>query len=315
MEDSIYHELLDIQVKRCEGDSYLQGRLKSFLETFLPSHLDKAAESRQQREKRRSNLEKEESHFTQEFLLRHRFAFSPSSELFFNYDGINLSVYSEDNVLHDILTRISENRRLTQWKHKIKVSVLKKIKDRHPFSLIPESPTIQAVIEQLHTQYFPSRNATKYFMTMIGDCLRGKVDARIYIAHPSLKTLVTEIMHYSYSLFGITSTSFQSIKFKYHSAHAFEHVRLVQSRILDSAVPPSTELRHAMTNVLYVCAHYSERYGSSDEFLSQNGTIDDGLSDYTFFLRDRSISNIVQEFANTELQLCSHTTRAYLVKI
>ena len=305
MDYTDYHNLLDVQIERCAGDPYLQGRLKSFLETLLPSHLDKAAESYELRAKRRSRLEKEEARFTQEFLLRHRYAFSPPAELFFKYDGVSLSIYSEDDVLHDILTLISENRSLTQWKHKIKVSILKRIKERHPFSLIPESPTIQTVIEQLRAQYFPSKNSAKYFMTVIGDCLRGKVDARIYIAHPSLKALVQEIMHYSFSLFGVSSTSFQSIKFKYHSAHTFDHVRLIRSSRLDRAIPPSAELRRDMINVLYVCAHYSERYGGSDEFLSQNGTHGDGLAEYTFFLRDRSLHNIVQEFADTELQLCS----------
>jgi len=305
MNHADYHSLLDVQIQRCAGDPYLLGRLRSFLEALLPSHLDKAAESHELREKRRSRLEKDEARFTQEFLLRHHYAFSSPAELFFKYDGASLSIYSEDDVLHDILTLISENRSLTQWKHKIKVSILKRIKERHPFSLIPESPTIQTVLEQLRAQYFPSKNSAKYFMTVIGDCLRGKVDARIYIAHPSLKMLVQEIMHYSFSLFGVSSTSFQSIKFKYHSAHTFDLVRLIRSSRLNRAVPPNTELRRAMINVLYVCAHYSERYGGSDEFLSQNGTHGDGLAEYTFFLRDRSLHNIVQEFADTELQICS----------
>ena len=143
MDYTDYHNLLDVQIERCAGDPYLQGRLKSFLETLLPSHLDKAAESYELRAKRRSRLEKEEARFTQEFLLRHRYAFSPPAELFFKYDGVSLSIYSEDDVLHDILTLISENRSLTQWKHKIKVSILKRIKERHPFSLIPESPTFR----------------------------------------------------------------------------------------------------------------------------------------------------------------------------
>jgi hypothetical protein len=305
-----FHKLLDIQIKKCADDSYLLGRLRSFLDTLLPSHLNKAADSRELRAKRRSQLEKEEARFTQEFLLKHRYAFSSPTELFFKYDGVNLSIYSEDDVLHDILTLISENRSLTQWKHKIKVSILKRIKERHPFSLIPESSTIQTVIEQLRAQYFSSKNSTKYFMTVIGDCLRGKVDSRIYIAHPSLKTLVQEIMHYSFSLFGVSSTSFQSIKFKYHSAHTFDLVRLIRSSRLDRAVPANTELRRTMINVLYVCAHYSERYGGSDEFLSQHETHGDGLAEYTFFLRDHSLNNIVQEFADAELQLSSrHDSR------
>lgn len=305
MGDTDYHSLLDVQIARCAGDAYLQGRLKAFLETLLPSHLDKAAEGRELRAKRKSQLEKEVAHFTQEFLLKHHYAFSSPAELFFKYDGVSLSIYSEDDVLHDILTRISENRSLTQWKHKIKVSILKRIKERHPFSLIPESPTIQTVLEQLRAQYFPSKNSAKYFMTVIGDCLCGKADSRIYISHPSLKALVQEIMHYSFSLFGVSSTSFQSIKFKYHSAHTFDLVRLIRSNRLDRAVPPNVELRRAMINVLYVCAHYSKRYGGSDEFLSQNGTHGDELAEYTFFLRDHSLPQIVQEFADTELQPCS----------
>jgi hypothetical protein len=60
-----------------------------------------------------------------------------------------------------------------------------------------------------------------------------------------------------------------------------------------------------MPNVLYVCAHYSERYEGSDGYLTQHGNHGDDLSEYALFLRDNTLSEIVQGFASSELQTCA----------
>lgn len=298
-----YQELLQVQIDRCAGDEYLLGRLRSFLGTLLPSHLDRARESRDKSAIRRTRFEREGAAFIQEFLIRNRYTFAAPADTFFNYDGSSLSPRGEDDVLHDVLTALSGRRDLTPWKHKLKASVMKKIKERHPFSLIPESETIQRAIDALWRPFFPSRDSAKYFMAVIGDCLLGNAEDRVYILHPSLKPLVTDVMHNAYALFGVSSTAFQPLKLKYHATHALESVRLVRSTDINRATPVTLEARGLMTDVLYVSAHYSERYNGSDGFLACNGN--DQLAEHALFLRKHSLGDIADEFVARELQACA----------
>jgi hypothetical protein len=300
-----YQELLQVQIERCSGDPYLLGRLRSFLTTLLPSHLDRARESRDRSAVRRDRFEREAASFTQEFLIRNRYTFASPSDTFFSYDGSNLIPRGEDDVLHDVLTALSCRRDLTPWKHKLKASVMKKIKERHPFSTIPESATIQRAIDAVWHPFFPSRDATKYFMAAAGDCLLGTAGNRVYIVHPHLKPLLADMMHHAYTLFGISSTAFQPIKLKYHAAHPVENVRLVRSADLERAPPLASSARESMADILYVCAHYSERYNGSDGFLGANGN--DRLAEHALFLRGRSLSDIASEFADSELQVSSES--------
>ena len=80
----------------------------------------------------------------------------------------------EDDVQYTILNAISSNKTLMDWKQKLKVTILKKIKERDIFSCIPESETIQNVINKLHPSICDTKEKAKYFLTIIGDILLKK---------------------------------------------------------------------------------------------------------------------------------------------
>jgi len=81
-----------------------------------------------EREQRRNKLEYESETFIQKFLHNHKFFYHVSSELFFEYKNDKYYLIKEDDVQHTILSTISANKTLMDWKHKLKVTILKKIK-------------------------------------------------------------------------------------------------------------------------------------------------------------------------------------------
>ena len=85
------------------------------------------------------------------------------------YDGIHFVSYSEGKIQHQILSIIANEEKLLPWKYKIKINIMKQIKERSPLTAIPESATIQFVINALVPAVFPTRNHVKYFLTVIGD--------------------------------------------------------------------------------------------------------------------------------------------------
>jgi hypothetical protein len=70
----------------------------------------------------------------------------PNNNLFYEYDGQKYLIIKEDDVIHKLLSTISKDRVLLQWKHKTKINIIKQIKDRSLFSSIPETDTIQNVL-------------------------------------------------------------------------------------------------------------------------------------------------------------------------
>ena len=60
------------------------------------------------------------------------------------------------------------------WKQKTKINVMKKIKDQNILFNIPESITIQNVLEALTPVFFRNKAETKYFLTVIGDNILKK---------------------------------------------------------------------------------------------------------------------------------------------
>ena len=79
----------------------------------------------------------------------YKYYYINSSDLFISYDSENFKVEKEDDILYKILSSISQDENLKPWKYKIKISVIKKIKESTILNLIPERFTIQKCINLL----------------------------------------------------------------------------------------------------------------------------------------------------------------------
>lgn len=297
------HGLLDIVIDKYENNDYATGRLINYLENILPNYLENAIQSHDAREKRRCELDAASESFTNTFLIKNKYYYCHNNELFLVYDGLHFSGYSEDNIQHEILTQITADERLRPWKHKINKHIIKKIKDRSPLFAIPESETIQFVL-QLFLPYFSSRNHVKYFLTVIGDCYRNIDKDLIYIVSPVLKNVIREITVQIYNYFGI-SNSLNSIKLKYYD-HSYKFTRLL---LIDENREPfqiPSNLQKYAIDVLCVATHYSQRYKSADEFLNQCN--EKSLVNHSFYLKQETPDTIIEKFINDSIHNCANTS-------
>ena len=180
----------------------------------MPELLETAEKSQIEREKRKKQLEYDANIFIENFINNNDYYYHTTSDLFFEYKNNIYNIVKEDDVTHCILTCISSDASLRDWKYKIKISILKKIKEKSIFTSIPESETIQNIIHQFHPNIFCSRIECKYFFTIIGDILLKKTN-NIYIISSKIKELLKELDKHSYMLFG-SSTLLSNFKFKYY---------------------------------------------------------------------------------------------------
>ena len=303
MDRTQLHAALDTLIDKYAANEYITGRLANYVENLLPASLDHAEKTQNEREKRKQELSSNSDGFIERFLLKNRYYYCSQNELFMVYDGQHFSAHSEDDIQHNILSQItSAEHQLRPWKHKIKNNVIKRIKERSPLQAIPESATIQAVLGMLYPSVVGTRNHAKYFLTVIGDCVAGKNDtALVYIASPLLKEIVREIGVQIYTHFG-QSNSLQCVKFK-HYDHEYAASRLLFIDDKRKSLPATWEMSKYAIDILCVAAHYSNRYGSADGFLTQ--CTETALVDHALFLHRNTPDTIVERFIDQCVQQCS----------
>jgi len=334
MNDEKMHETLKNLMEKYKVNEYVSGRLMNYIENLLPAALESDALNYKQREERKKQLLLYKDEFTTRFLHKNNYFYSAQTELFLMYDGTHFVIYNEDDIQHQILTTITSEESLRVWKHKIKNNILKRIKERSPLNAIPESTTIQYVINSLYPAIFSTRNEAKYFLAIVGDCMlntklssiiqqtavqqlpalqqeqsitiqptqptQAPTDSDIiYIISPVAKDFLREISNQCYTFFGI-SNMFSNIKYKFYD-HDYTSCRLIHTnndhKGKNIAVPSS--LYKYMLDLLCVAAHYSKRYLTADHFLKQCS--DTKLVDHALFLHKNTLDKIVEQFVEEML--------------
>ena len=276
------------------GNQRMEARLLDHVTRVLPAALADQDIQHTRRTKRLAALANNSESFMARYAESTGIYYTPHNELFFKYDGVHYAPCSEDNIQHDILTKIGADCRLRPWKHRIKNTLMRRLRERTPLQHIPESATIRSVVSCLHPTVFMRRDRAKYFLTVVGDSLLSKSDNLTYVASPQLKQLVGEIGVQAHAHFGI-SGALQNVKYKFYE-HPFATSRLLtHPRTMG---PPQHNIaagicRH-IVDFLCVAAHYSSRYGSADEFLRANCDMD--VRRHALYLADATPEGIVAQF-------------------
>ena len=155
----------------------VQQKLIHHIVDALPAILENTVQQYQQREERKKSLEEKSDEFIEEFLAKTRYFYHSGTELFFIYsDDKTYEIIKEDNIQHSVLTTITaSNKDLLPWKYKIKIQIIKRIRENNNIlKSIPESETIQNIIRLLTPALFHNKDTVKYFLTVVGDILHKK---------------------------------------------------------------------------------------------------------------------------------------------
>jgi hypothetical protein len=288
-------------------------RIHAYVKTQLPQSIKNYQTAHAERETRKKSLELFADEFTESFLNRNKYFYSPHSELYFTYHNqVRYSLIHEDEIHHRILADITASDFLSATattsttKYRIKNKVIKSIQSsRDILSSIPESRTIQNIIGLLYPTLFHTRDHAKYFLTILGDVILKKTAPLIYFVPVLLKEFIKDLANECYALFGCTANSFSTaFKFKYYE-HQYNDCRLVDIRGTQASssagfmlrLSNMPELRESIIDLFCVAAHYSHRFGSADDFLRLHCKTPE-VSSHAWFLRDRSETQIIDEFMN-----------------
>lgn len=300
-----------------KDNPYILQRLQLYL-TNLPTMLETDNKRYEDRVSRINELTLEQDNFYKVFLSKHQYFYMPYNNIFYEYDGKTYKIVKEDDIQHHLLSTITDEGKLMAWKHKTKQNIIKQIKERSLFKSVPETHTIQNVLSFLNT-VFETKTETKYFLTIIGDCIlrkntysgSGTESGLMFFVSSNIKKLVSFIDSIAYITTGNSIMS--NFISKYHDSHNLLLYRLIKTN--DNFNSIATDLIKDVLNkigvdLLCVAAHYSERYNNSDQFLI-NLPKEDPIKEYAMFFSLNTTNKIVDEFVSQCIEPVSVNENVY----
>jgi hypothetical protein len=286
-------EAIEKYYEQYKNNDYMLQRIYNHIVINLQNTLDNECKNYEKRVNLNTYLSEEQQVFMQVFLSKNNYYYLSNNGFFYEYNGEDYFIVKEDEIIHKLLSTISKDRVLLQWKHKTKMNILKQIKERNLFSSIPETNTIQNVLNVLYPSIFQSKSYAKYFLTIVGDNILKKHNNLLFFVTPKMKQLLNELEYVASSSIGNDKTSSKFIT-KYHENHSFDNCRLIKINENFSNDYWREILKKIGLNLLCVAAHYSNRYENSDNFLNMKS--DDDVSNYALTLKNTTNYDLVNKF-------------------
>jgi len=297
LEQKCYNTIVELlnKYKENEHSDYMFQRIHNHIINYLPNTLDNELKNYEKRQNRNTYLTTEQQVFIQVFLSKNQYFYLPSNNFFYEYNGTNYFIVKEDDVIHKLLSTISKDRILLDWKYKTKINIIKQIKERSLFNSIPETDTIQNILNVLYPSIFSSKNSAKYFLTIIGDNILKKNTNLIFLVTQKMKKLLFDLDNIAFGSIGYNNSTCNFMT-KYHENHTYDNCRLIKINEAFSLDLWRDILKKIGLDLLCVAAHYSKRYENSDKFIENNS--DEELKNYSYYLKKTTPVNIVKEFSN-----------------
>jgi len=297
--DNIGKMINDLNIKYKESPYMLQ-RLQTHMNNF-PSILDNESKKYEEKLIRFNELSLEQETFFKVFLSKHQYFYMPYNSIYYEYDGKTYTIVKEDDIHHKLLTTITNEGKLVQWKHKTKQNIIKQIKERILIKSTPDTYTIQNVLSFLQN-IFPSKTEAKYFLTVIGDCLLKKHSSNtniglLYFVSSNVKKTISLIDSVGYVTSGVSIIN--NFVTKYHESHQISQYRLIKTNENNNIFSHDinkTILNQIGVDLICVAAHYSERYTNAEYYLTAK--VDETLKNKILYFNQNSLDKIVDQFVS-----------------
>jgi hypothetical protein len=291
---------VDFLYAKYASNPYMLSKAHNYICNQLPTILDNIRQAHEDRAIRIEEMTNDQDAFIQSFLNNNQYFYICTTDKYFYYDGIHYQPINEDDILYNVLSSISRDRQLMSWKQRTKINIMKRIRDNSLLKSIPESDTIQYVLDLLSPSLFPTRSSAKYFLTILGDNILKKNTNLAHFLTSKSKMFIQELNSMCQLHIGIGLT--QTFKHKYHD-HCWDDCRIIkinESVKTDAYWQPI--IRQHILDILCIACHYSNRYSSSDDYITQYSN-DEELSRDVFYLKFAKHEELIDTFTREYLDL------------
>ncbi len=266
-------------------------KLTYYVEKQLPALLEKY----NAQEKRRIFLEKESKRYINSFLSHseYQYFYIKNTDTFIEYNGCDYKIIPEDNLWFKILNDITEKKTLLEWKQQIKTQIIDHIKNKKLLISIPESQTIQNMINFFTPILFSSKEKVKYFFAIVGDNILGKNSQNHYFVQEKSKDFFEILENLSGYYFDNKLNISNNFKFKYRGQN-YNNSRLIyfNNNIKNKSVWFSF-IKENFLNFIVLCSHYSTRYINAENYALQRN---ESFKNEIYYLKNNNKEQIINSF-------------------
>jgi hypothetical protein len=297
--------------EKYKDQPYMLQKLETYL-TNLPNFLENEQKKYNERIARMQELTMEQDNFYKVFLSKNQYYYMPHNNLYYEYDGKTYKIVREDDIHHNLLSSITDDKKLIAWKYKTKQIIIRKIKERNLLKSTPETFTIQTVLSFLNT-IFGSKSEAKYFLAVLGDCILRKItndNPLLFFVSSNLKKMIQIIDNISYVTTGNTIINYFITK--YHDSHNVKTYRLIKTNSNEISYDFIKDMMNNIgLDLLCVASHYSCRNDKSDKFLVENA--DDSVKNHVLFFVNNSIENIIEDFKTQCIEIVNSNNDMHFI--
>ena len=246
-------------------------------------------------EKKNLFLQKESDKYINDFLTNpeKQYFYIKNTDIFIFYDGENYVTINEDDLWMRILTDITSKETLLDLKQKIKDTIIKKIKERNIFPTIPESYTVQHIINFFTPVLFDTKEDVKHFMALIGDNILNKKINLHYFVPIESKVFFDTIENISQYYFGNKLNLSSTIRYRYRGED-YEKSRIIYfKKTIRNKSFWLPFIKENLFNILVVCTHYSTRYINADNYAIQRNN---QFKNKIFYLKNNTKGKCIMDF-------------------
>lgn len=214
---------------------------------------------------------------TNEFLSSNMIFFNKTSKIYFNYTNNNYLLLNEDNMLHNILYFITNfkeyrNNMDMSLKNLTKQSIMRNIKLNSIYDTIPDTDTIQNILNVLVPTIFENKEYAKVFLITLGNIvlknpqinMEDENYKHVIFMRNHIKPFLNELNKYISMYFG-NNNVFNVYKFKYTQDHENCYKWLIPCKPICYDMFNFKE--QFCVNLICVSIYYSNRYNNVDSYL------------------------------------------------
>jgi len=280
-----------------------QPEVQNKMEEYMDKQFPRALELFVERITRKQNLEKCSQIYIYKFLNNpiQQYFYIQHQGLFIFYNGENYISISEDIIWHTLLSDISTREQLIPWKHKVKNIIIKKIKETSITSSIPESCTIQQVIQHLTPVLFRSKSEAKYFLTLLGDNILNKSSNKTHFSRVESKDFLTCLRDHIQCIFGPSCFPTNNIKYKYYTQD-YKDCRIMSfNESVKIRSCWDSFIKSHILDIIAVASHYSNQFQNVDNYLTIHCQNTEEINSITR-LSSTTSEKLIDHFVNTWLE-------------
>lgn len=213
-------------------------------------------------------------------------------------DKNDFLILNEDELMCDISKNIDKNIFTIEKKHNIISSIINNKKRENIKHFIPESKTIQSVIDIFNTIFYNNKDLCKLVLIIIGELLEKKnINNNFYFVNLHFKNLLTYIFDYGYSYFKTDNINLENFKTKYYNYNLNKCLVLPCNKYKSFY---NDIIKNNVVEIILVSIYYKNRYKSSHTFIENN--LNNELKEIVTYFRTKTINKIIETFQQEFLE-------------